>query len=138
MQTLATQPISLVGHAKRYRKGETLAQTVAREPVVAPTLETTIRGAFDAYCEQHGVTPMFAAEVDDMALLRLLARRDQGVAITPAIVVQDELKSGELQEFGQFEDLHENFTAITLTRRFPNPLLAELLEAFSDNPIGKH
>ncbi len=138
VQTLATQPISLVGHAARHRDGESLAETVGREPVVAPTLETTIRGGFDAFCEQHGVAPNFAAEVDDMALLRLLARRDQGVAITPAIVVQDELRSGELKEFGQFEELQESFTAITLSRRFPNPLLAELLEAFSHNPIGQH
>ncbi|MFK7915569.1 MAG: LysR family transcriptional regulator [Pseudomonadales bacterium] len=130
VQALATQTVSLVGHPHRHREGQSLVETLEREPVVAPTLETNIRGQFDAYCERHAVRPTFAAEVDDMALLRLLARRDQGVAVVPAIVVRDELASGELVEYGQFEGLQENFTAITLSRRFANPLLQELLGKF--------
>ena len=34
------------------------------------------------------------AEVDDMAMLRLLAREREGVTLVPPIVVRDELESG--------------------------------------------
>ena len=62
-----------------------------------------------------------------MAMLRLLTREDVGLAVIPPIVVRDELASGTLVEAAQLEGIHESFLAITRDRRFPNPLLAELL-----------
>jgi len=65
--------------------------------------------------------------VDDMALLRLLARDSDSVALLPTVVVQDELRSGQLVEYGVVPDLHENFYAISVQRRFAPPLLKALL-----------
>ena len=62
-----------------------------------------------------------------MAMLRLFARADVGLALVPPIVVADELASGRLVEAAQLPELHEAFYAITLRCRFPNPLLRELL-----------
>jgi LysR family transcriptional activator of nhaA len=73
--------------------------------------------------------PRIAAEADDMAMLRLLARSDAGVAVIPPIVVQDELSVGLLYELFQLPDITEEFCAVTIARTFPNPLLAEVLEA---------
>jgi LysR family transcriptional activator of nhaA len=128
VQTLAKQPVSLVGYPERKLPGRSLLATLAEEPIVVPTIETSIRGAFDAFIDRHDIRPTILAEVDDMALLRLLARRNQGVAVTPPIVVQDELASGRLVEIEQFPDIYEHFSAITLARKFPNPLLKELIE----------
>jgi LysR family transcriptional activator of nhaA len=77
--------------------------------------------------QRKGIVPRIAAEADDMAMLRLLARADAGIAVIPAIVVEDELSTGRLVEFAQLDDLAEVFCAVTVARRFPNPLLAELL-----------
>ena len=62
-----------------------------------------------------------------MAMLRLLARADLGLAVIPPIVVQDELETGRLIEAAALPEVHETFYAVTLQRRFPNPLLAGLL-----------
>ena len=62
-----------------------------------------------------------------MAMLRLLAREDAGLAVIPPIVVRDELASGRLVEAAQLDGIRENFLAVTRERRFPNPLLSELL-----------
>ena len=62
-----------------------------------------------------------------MALLRLLARDADGVALLPTVVVQDELRSGQLVEYGVIPDLHENFYAISVQRHFESPLLKALL-----------
>jgi LysR family transcriptional activator of nhaA len=62
-----------------------------------------------------------------MAMLRLLARESPGVALVPPVVVRDELRSGLLVERCQVPGLVEGFYAVTRSRRFPNPLLAELL-----------
>ena len=62
-----------------------------------------------------------------MAMLRLLARESDGLTLTSPVVVRDELKSGVLVEYCRIPDLHESFYAILAARRFPNPLMRELL-----------
>ena len=60
-------------------------------------------------------------------MIRLLARADAGLAIIPPIVFQDELASGTLVEAARLDRIGESFMAVTLHRRFPDPLLAEVL-----------
>ncbi|MBC7479618.1 MAG: LysR family transcriptional regulator [Pseudorhodobacter sp.] len=125
---LAEQPVSLIGTAARVRPGtRTLRALLTEEPLILPTVDTALRAGFDAITAQLGITPMIAAEADDMAMIRLLAREDAGLAVIPSIVVRDELEEGVLTEAAKFDNLTEAFLAVTLQRRFPNPLLAGLL-----------
>jgi LysR family transcriptional activator of nhaA len=62
-----------------------------------------------------------------MAMLRLMARETNGVTLVPPVVVKDELESGSLVERYKFPQIKESFYAITPRRRFPNPILSELL-----------
>jgi LysR family transcriptional activator of nhaA len=64
---------------------------------------------------------------DDMAMLRLLDRERIGLAVVPTIVVRDELEARVLVEIAPLPQLNETFFAITLARRFPNPLLKVLI-----------
>lgn len=123
---ISEQAVSLVGHPRRTGTNP-LETLLAREPLIVPTVETSIRAGFDALMDRLGLRPHFAAEVDDMAMLRLLAREDVGLAVVPPIVVKDELGSGMLVEVGHLPELAESFYAITAARRFPNPLLKELI-----------
>lgn len=125
---LDEQPVGLIGTSARVGdKAGTLEQLLQSAPLILPTRETALRAAFDAMVAKLDITPVVAAEVDDMAMIRLLAREDAGLAIIPPIVVRDELASGVLVEAARLEGLHETFIAVTLHRRFPNPLLAEVL-----------
>ena len=45
----------------------------------------------------------------------------------PPVVVRDELKSGVLVERCRIAQMQESFYAISPSRRFPNPLVRELL-----------
>lgn len=128
---LNRQPVSLIGRsrAEEFRFPDDLERT----PLVAPSTESDIRLGFDRLLEQVGVRPNLVAEVDDMAMLRLLARELDAVALAPPIVVRDELSAGRLVELHRFEDLEERFYAITVQRRFPNPLLTEMLAQGVDN-----
>jgi LysR family transcriptional activator of nhaA len=47
--------------------------------------------------------------------------------VLPPIVVRDELAQGILVEAERLHGINESFTAVTVARRFPNPLLSELL-----------
>ncbi len=127
VQHLDEQPVSLIGTPRRVGSGATLAALLAREPLILPTPESAMRAGVDALIARLGVAPSIAAEVDDMAMLRLLAREDAGLAAIPPIVVQDELAAGMLVEAQRLPGIREMFLAVTLDRRFPNPLLAELV-----------
>lgn len=127
-QKLADQTVGLFGTKDMVTHSASLDTLVERHPLILPTRETQIREAFDALLRRVRATPKIAAEVDDMAMIRLLARQGVGLAVVPPIVVQDELKRGELKQAAML-DLHELFYAVTLDRRYPNPLLAELLDA---------
>lgn len=124
---IARQQVSLVGPP---RDGEPFRfpEDLAHVQLVLPSRDSDIRSAFDVLCEQYGLRPSIAAEVDDMAMLRLLARDSGAVALVPAVVVRDELRAGVLEEYAAVPNLHEEFYAITVRRQFEHPLLGPLLE----------
>jgi LysR family transcriptional activator of nhaA len=122
---LSEQPVSLVGSPGS--SGRSLEDLLATEPLILPTPEAALRASFDALVGRLGLVPRIAAEADDMAMLRLLARAKAGLAVIPPIVVRDELASGELAELARLDGITEGFLAVTLQRRFPNPLVAEIL-----------
>lgn len=125
---IARQPVSLVGRPRRKREAFRFPEDLATVPLLLPGRDSDIRSAFDLLCEQLGIRYRVRAQVDDMALLRLLARDAGGVALLPTVVVQDELRAGTLVEYAVVPDLHENFYAITVPRHFAPPLLKELLQ----------
>ena len=124
---IGEQPVSLIGTPARAGHA-TLEELLARESLVLPAKDTALRSAFDALMARLGLAPLIAAEADDMAMLRLLAREDIGLAVIPPIVVRDELTSGKLVEVAQLDGISEHFLAVTRERRFPNPLIADLLQ----------
>ena len=122
-----TQAVSLVGRRALIVEGEDLATRLSAYPLVLPTMESGVRQQFDSLAARLGARVQIAAEVDDMAMMRLLASEGAGLAVLPPIVVKGELESGRLQELHALPDVRENFYAVTARRRFPNPLTAELL-----------
>lgn len=128
VRALSEQPVSVVGYPTVVTGEERLASVLTSAPLILPTPETALRTAFDGLVERLGIVPRIAAEADDMATLRLLVRGGAGLAVLPPIVVRDELASGLLVERAQLKDITEQFLAVTLQRRFPNPLTLEVMD----------
>lgn len=128
VKRLDEQHVSLVGTPDRLgRTPRALEDILANEPLVLPTPESPLRASFDALLERLGIIARIAAEADDMAMLRLLARADAGIAVIPPVVVRDELAAGALVELQELDGISEVFCAVTIRRKFPNPLLTEVL-----------
>lgn len=125
---IAEQPVSLVGTKKRLRKKSSLDDQLRTQPLILPTMDSSIRAGFDALADRLGIRPQIVAEVEDMAMMRLLTREDIGLAILPPIVVKDEIESGLLVEAHRLPNIAETFYAVTIGRRFPNPLLRVLFK----------
>ena len=134
---IAQQPVSLVGRPRGRRRPFRFPDDLAELPLLLPGRDSDVRAGFDLLCEQLGVRYVLKAEVDDMALLRLLARDAAGVALVPSVVVRDELRSGELVEHAAVPELFESFYAISVPRRFAPPLLRELLARPESDVLGE-
>lgn len=124
---LDQQPVSLVGRPRPHAAAFRFPEDLRTVPVLLPSLDSEIRVGFDHRLELAGIRPIILAEVDDMAMLRLLARESDGLTLVPPIVVRDELHAGLLVERYRFPDIQESFYALVQSRRFSNPLLSELL-----------
>jgi LysR family transcriptional activator of nhaA len=107
---------------------ETLPELLAHGRFIVPT-ESAIRSGFLSLGARHGVSPRIVADIDDMAMVRLLAREGAGLAVSPSVVVADELQAGRLATAPFALGIVERFFAVTLRRSFPHPLLMDLLSA---------
>ncbi len=125
---LDEQTLSLIGVPELCPPDLPLSERFTQSALILPSAASGLRMGFDALMDRLGVTPQIIAEVDDMAMMRLLAREGIGLAVLPPIVVRDELASSALVESAQLPNLTEAFYGVTVERRFPNPLLAELMQ----------
>ena len=124
---LSEQPVSLIGTPQLVGTTRSVAALLDRHPVILPTLGSTLRTSFNALVDRLDIRPQIAAEVDDIAMMRLLAREGFALAVLPPIAVRDELASGMLVEADTLPGITETFFAITTDRRFPNPIIRMLI-----------
>ena len=124
---LSEQPVSLIGTPQLVGTTRSVAALLDRHPVILPTLGSTLRTSFNALVDRLDIRPQIAAEVDDIAMMRLLVREGFALAVLPPIAVRDELASGMLVEADALPGITETFFAITTDRRFPNPIIRMLI-----------
>lgn len=124
---IARQSVCLVGPPRPLEQGFRFPEDLAGTALLLPGHSSEIRTQFDLLCEQLRLTPKISAEVDDMAMLRLLARDSGAVALVPEVVVQDELEQGLLQKYCKVPGIVEHFYAITAQRHFRSAALEAVL-----------
>jgi LysR family transcriptional activator of nhaA len=132
---LAEQEVGLVGVPAWSKKRLRFPEDFRDIPVILPSMESNTRAAFDRLTALAGVRPRIIAEVDDMAMLRLLAREGEGMALVPPVVVRDEIKAGILVRTHRLKEIREPFFAITPSRKFPNALVGELVAAMATGNV---
>lgn len=133
---LSRQPVGLIGTPDLIGSRRSVADLIARYPVILPMPGSSIRMSFDALADQLGVRPQIAAEVDDIAMMRLLVREGFALAVLAPIAVRDELAGGSLVEAELLPGIAETFFAVTIERRFPNPIVRTLIQNSHDNRQG--
>jgi len=128
---LDEQPVVLVGTPEWKAKKLRFPKQFQDVPIVLPSLESNTRADFDRLMHSAKIRPIIVAEVDDMAMLRLLALEVGALTLVPRVVVRDEIARGELVVTHQITQLRETFFAITPTRRYPNQWVAKLVSAMT-------
>jgi LysR family transcriptional activator of nhaA len=134
-QLIARQQVSVIG-PMNIKHGKLFPQDFKQYRWLLPSQQSEIRGAFDSLCGQWQFEPDILAEVDDMAMLRLLARDSGALSVLPKVVVRDEISRGELEEYVVLPNVFENFYAITTKKDYQPSSLSELLQQQSDNLLS--
>lgn len=129
---IARQPVSIIGPPGA-ASGSGFPDFLTGRNLIVPGPESNIRQGFDQLCEYHRIYPSISAEVDDMAMMRLLTRDSGHYAVLPPVVVRDELNAGALVDYGALPGIFEEFYAITIRRRFEKPALQEILSQPAEN-----
>lgn len=126
---IARQRVCLVGPPRKKRQAFRWPDDLQGKRLLLPGPSSDIRNQFNLMCEELGLAIRPHAEVDDMAMLRLMARDSGGLAVVPDVVVQDELDAGLLEIYAVLPDVFETFYAITAQRMLQPALLQTLLHA---------
>lgn len=129
---ISDQSVSLIGHKQgiKQKRRSIFPADLEGLSLVLPGRGCAIRSAVDRIVGEAGVKIKILAEVDDMAMLRLIVRDSKAFTIVPPVVVIDELKTGELVEYAQIPEIKESFFCITKEQKFPNPVLKDFLSKY--------
>ena len=127
---LGEVPVFLVGGKKLAVARPRFPQFLKDVPLFLPSRQSHVRADFDLLLADAGMEPFVHAEVDDMALLRLLALSGAGLALVSKIVVERELQSNKIKFMFRVPGLVERYYALTVRKRFQNAWLAEIVGAF--------
>jgi len=127
---LGEVPVFLVGGKPLKVAHPQFPKFLRNLPLFLPSRQSDVRAGFDLILAEAGVEPFVHAEVDDMALLRLLALSGEGLALVSKIVVERELQSRKIKFMLRVPGLTEKYYALTVRKRFQNAWLGEVVADF--------
>ena len=119
------QAVTLIGREEVMR-GSTVRDLIETAPLMVPT-DNRIRQGLSELAHKLNVTPRIFADVDDMAMVRLLTVEGAGVALAPTVVLAGEIATGEVTTVDADLGLTQDFYAVTLKRKYPHPKMKLLL-----------
>ena len=129
---LGEMPVFLVSGKKLKLAPGKFPKSLKGVPLFLPSLQSDVRAEFDLLLAKAGIEPFVHAEVDDMALLRLLALSGEGLALVSSIVVERDLQSPKIKVKLRVPKLLESFYALTVRKRFANEWLEEIVSIFRE------
>lgn len=127
---LGEVPVFLVGGKKAMLPAGRFPHSLKHVPLFLPSYQSDVRSEFEQMLSTAGVEPFVHAEVDDMALLRLLALSGQGLALVSKIVVEGELDSSKIKIMRRVPGLSERFYALSGRKKFENAWLTKIVQVF--------
>jgi LysR family transcriptional activator of nhaA len=99
------------------------------QPLLLPAQNTILRRTVEEWFERQNFTPNIIAEIEDSALLKLLATEGIGIAPVAASVLEDLEIRYALFPIGNLENATMQFYAISVERKVSHPAVRAITEA---------
>lgn len=128
---LLTQSPLCIASSKNLKMGknERIETVFEKHRIFLPSSNFESRSDFDHYVETNKINLKIGGEVDDIALLRILALTGKGIVAIPKLGILNDLENGDLTALHEFKNIRQRFYAITRQKKFPNPTIQELIQS---------
>jgi LysR family transcriptional activator of nhaA len=103
--------------------------SLADQPLLLPNQNTVLRRSVEQWLERQNFEPNVAAEIEDSALLKLLAAEGLGIAPVADSVLKDLEDRYGLHVVGRLNDVAIQFYAISVERKVTHPAVITILDA---------
>lgn len=125
-------PVYLVGRPPFRIPKKPFPKWLVDIPLFLPVSPTSARMDFDSKMIRAGIRPLIQAEVDDTALLRMLALSGAGLSLLPEIGVQFEASERKLLRIEKIPGIQERIYAITTHRKQLPSIVSDVIESAQD------
>lgn len=127
---LYTSPLVFVISKKALDGRKNLDSQLAKKKLFLPGKNFEARPELDAFLDSKKYNVDVAGEVDDIALLRILAIESNEIVAIPEMGIKNELKSKELVILEGENKIFQKFYAITRSKKIPNKIISTLIGQF--------
>lgn len=97
---------------------------------VLPTQHTVLRRDLERWFETAGVRPRVVAEIEDAALMKVVAGAGVGFIPVPTVVAAEAVEQYGFVPLGKTKEVEVRFYAITAERRFTHPAIQAITGRF--------
>jgi LysR family transcriptional regulator, transcriptional activator of nhaA len=113
--------------AKKYRKG--FPRSIDGAPMLAPGDGTAVRRSLEQWFDDNAIRPVFVAEFQDSALLKVFGQEGLGVFPAPAAIKNEIERQYRVEHVGTIEDARERYFAVSVERRLKHPAVLAISTA---------
>lgn len=116
--------------AAKLRKG--FPESLSDQALLLPTQNTVLRRSVEQWLEEQSFDANVVAEIEDSALLKILATKGLGLAPVADAVLKDVEQQYDLHPVGPLNGVQMQFFAISVERRVTHPAVRAIAEAARD------
>jgi len=130
-QLLVDSPVDWYGPAALVNKSaiDQFPQSLARLPVLLPTVHAALRGRLDRWFDGLGLQPTVVGEFEDSALLTVFAAGGMGVFPVSRLGGDEVALTRGLKLLGRCDEVREEIHAIRTRRGQHHPLVQRVMAA---------
>jgi len=93
-------------------------------PALLPVENTALRRSLETWFREQRLQPRVVAEVEDLALMKVMAAEGRGFIAVPGVAEKDAMSHYGFKAIGRTEKCRVQFFAITAERRLVHPAVA--------------
>jgi len=129
-RSIAKVPVLLCGAPKFRDLKQGFPESLAKVPMIMPTVHSKLRHDLDHYLKNAGILIDLVAETQDTSLQKLMGLDGIGIIPIPVFAVEDLLKSGALVSLGTLPGIFEELYLVAASRRIENPISSQIMNSF--------
>ncbi len=110
--------------AAKLRRG--FPKSLNGAPALLPMSNSGLRRSLEKWFQATGVRPQLVGEIEDPALVNILALQGLGFMTVPTVVVEETVRRFGFRAIGQTDDCQQQFYAITPERKLTHPAVVAI------------